>query len=108
MPGRRFFCEGFMRNLILIAAALTGCAPVSIGPFVQHDSHALQHIGSERTDYGANLIGINARWIRGGWYADVSEAVNVQGARPGGYGEIDGGRECFEARVGYAWSPAPR
>jgi hypothetical protein len=99
--------------LLLFAWWLTsilGCAlePQSFGPFIQHDSHIGQHFGVNQTDYGANLLGINARWQRGAWYVDVSEAVNVQGARPGGYGELDGPRECFEARIGYAWGISQR
>lgn len=88
---------------LLLVYLLSGCAalPDTVGPFVQHDSHIVQHFGNDKTDYGANLVGIDARWEWGNLYADVAEMANAQGKRPGGYGEIDGPRENFEARIGY-------
>lgn len=91
---------------------LQGCAvlPNTIGPFVQHDSHLTQHrpFTDDTTDYGANLIGIDAHWRAGPVTVDLSEALNLQGAWSGdghtGHGELLGPRESFEARVGYGFT----
>ncbi len=99
-------------KILFLLFTLSGCAalPNTVGPFVQHDSHLTQHrpFTDAPTDYGANLVGMDAHWQKGRVTVDVSEALNLQGAwRNGaqtGYGEIQGPRESFEARVGYAFT----
>lgn len=97
-----------MKTLACLAAlCLSGCclAPQTIRTELEHVSHATQHIGSDRTHMGAELVAVVARWRKGGAYLDVSEGYNVTPADDHlCIGGICGPREVFTAAVGYEWS----
>lgn len=95
-----------IRTLIISATAttLTGCclAPNTVRLQAEHVSHASQHFGPNRTNIGAELVGIAAHWQTGGWFATAEEAYNLSPAD--GHtcnGGLCGNREVFEAQVGY-------
>lgn len=103
-----------MKGLILIAALLaSGCAalPNSISPEFEHLSHATQHFGDNRTDYGSNIANLTAEWDVGKhFYVTLAEGVNLNkqwtqlnANSPSyhGYGETVGPREQFTGRIGY-------
>ncbi len=98
-------------KILFLLFTLSGCAalPNTVGQFVQHDSHLTQHrpFTDAPTDYGANLVGMDAHWQKGRVTFDVSEALNLQGrwqtSDQVGHGEIMGPRESFEAWVGWAF-----
>lgn len=88
--------------LSLALLTLTGCAtlePDALRLEAAHQSTIGQHFTSEPTDYGMETLGVAARWQRGRWVAEVSEAYAVQG--------LDAcarrcpTRDVFDARVGY-------
>lgn len=87
-------------------AVLTGCAcvePASVRVFGEHVSHASQHFGSDPTDYGFNMVAVEAHWESEGWFADLDEGLNLNSKSDGGhgYGALVGPREVFTARAGY-------
>ena len=104
-----------MKHAILCAAlVLQGCAalPNTIAPEFEHLSHAGQHLGAGRTDYGANIANITAEWnLTKHFYVTLAEGIDLDPAysvygRPE-HGEIMGSREEFTGRVGYKFTVKP-
>ena len=99
--------------LIAIAAALSGCAelvPNSVRPELEHLSHVSQHVGADRTNYGADLLEVLAHWGHSsGPFLEVGEGYSLNRGWPNGdgYGEIYGPREQFIARAGYSFQVRP-
>jgi hypothetical protein len=98
-----------MKTLIfLAAAAASGCAamPNSVSPEFEHISHATQHFGPDRTNYGANIANVTAEWDVGKhFYVTLAEGLDLDKTysiygKPE-HGEIMGPREEFTGRVGY-------
>jgi hypothetical protein len=84
---------------LLVCTSVSGCAaliPDSIGPEIEHVSHASQHFGDHPTNFGYSQVNVVARWHYGNGYAEVSEGVTL------GCERLDGMREVFNARFGYA------
>lgn len=100
--------------LALLAAIVSGCAavlPDTVDVHAEHISHVTQHapFTDAPTRYGANYIGIGARWgKRTGPYLELNENINVDSCQRLSGGErmcggLLGGRETFEGRVGYVF-----
>lgn len=97
-----------MALVIIVLLLLSGCAamPDSIEPELVHVSHATQHIGSNRTEFGYNEVAIAAKWRPTVHFTiEMSEGYNVnrQWHSPYGsqYGSLIGPREVFELRAGW-------
>ena len=98
-----------MIRTIPLCLLLTACAaaPDVIRPEIEHMSHATQHppFVAVNENYGANLAGITAEWKLRDIHIELNESVNISHGWSGngirGYGEIEGPRESFSARVGY-------
>jgi hypothetical protein len=92
-------------------------APDTVGPEIEHMSHATQHapLTSSPTDYGVELLSVVARWdIPRGFYLELAEGFALErhetfpgyvnrGQTVEGYGELLGPRESFSARFGWRW-----
>lgn len=101
-----------MKYLVtLLFVSLSGCAivPDSIRPEVSHQSHMTQHwpIASHDTHYGSNMAELVAHWdVKKIAYLEIGEGISLDkkvGLTVQGdpiYGEIEGPREQFVARVG--------
>lgn len=94
----------------LIVLLLSGCclAPNSIRTQVEHISHASQHMDGSHENMGAELVGIQAHWQVGHWFANAEESYNF--SQSSGYvcqGGICGNREVFQASAGYEWRIKP-
>lgn len=100
--------------VLAVSLLMTGCAalvPDSIRPELEHMSHATQHqpFTNHPTDFDGELASVFAHWDIHGAYLEVGEGVilnrlsakNSQGETA--YGEIEGPREQFTARVGYVF-----
>lgn len=107
-----------MKILILAALALGGCStlqaiePNTIAPEIVHMSHATQHapFTSTPTEYGVNIAQVTATWdLPHHFYVNVSEglALNRHYADGNSCGEIEGPREQFTLRLGYAFVVKP-
>jgi hypothetical protein len=62
-----------------------------------------QHFGNSQGDYNANEVVVVARWeLPRSFFIEASEGYNLNRYYPlqNSYGEIEGVREQFEARVG--------
>lgn len=105
-----------MKITIAVIALLliTGCAtlePDSIRPELEHMSHLTQHqpFSDHPTCFGANVASVFAHWDIHSAYVEVGEGVvlNRLSAKDSkgetAYGEIEGPREQFTARVGYVF-----
>jgi hypothetical protein len=97
-------------TLIALAGPLGGCAlaPRQIAVYGEHVSHATQHFGDTRTDYGFDTVNVAAQWRTAdgaGPFADVAEGYNLDSKwHYAGYdtvGALIGPREVFSARVGW-------
>lgn len=81
--------------LLAVAAVLPlayGCANVRPLAEVQHTSHATQHFGSDRTNYGWNVISGGIRWRpHPGVTVDLLEGYS--------YEEMNGRHEVFTGRM---------
>jgi hypothetical protein len=100
-----------------LAGGIGGCAAITpnyIAPELVHQSHAVQHFGSDRTNYGSEALALEAHWdLPKHLFLDVSEGialdkrmnypgyVNSGGTTMYGYGEVLGPREQFTAKIGY-------
>lgn len=91
-----------MKFMTALLPLLSGCclAPDYIRPEIQHESHALQHTGSEPTHYGRDIAALTAIWGIKGVTLEVSEGYTFHGDE-GVYEGCKAGREVFEARLGY-------
>jgi hypothetical protein len=95
--------------LLVITASLAGCAlaPNTIRTDVEHLSHISQHFGADRTNYGAEMVGVTAQWrTKSGWFAEWGEHYNLgKGNGPGWTdscaGGICGPREVTTVSAGY-------
>ena len=98
-------CGWTVAAMAAAALAVSGCAtlsPDSVRAVAGHVSHASQHFGPDRTNYGYDTAGIEAHWQRGRAFLDVSESVNIDATSCSGhgYGALWGPREVFQARAG--------
>ena len=92
-----------------ICICLTGCAvaPDYVRPELYHDSHITQHPPFTATNghVGSSGVGITAEWQINRLQIELNESVNLcrgwtmNGVN--GYGETQGPREEFSARIGY-------
>lgn len=98
-----------MLTWVLLALTLSGCAslvPNYVAPELEHMSHATQHapFTNEPTRYGANIasvvIGYN---LPHNFNVELAEGVDLNKHYPQSnqFGEIEGPREQFSARVRY-------
>jgi len=96
------------RAIILLSLAASGCAalPNTIAPELEHMSHATQHapLTDHPTRYGANIAQVTAQWDMGAAYVSLSEGIGLNRKYPYSYGEIEGPREQFTARIGYQFT----
>ena len=94
------------------AAIITmpGCAalkPVGVPIEFEHISHATQHIGANRTNYGVNVASVGLHWkpaprlnvVLMEGFALNKEYTYADGEHS--CGALWGGREVFTARVSY-------
>src|ERR1700675_1216647 len=83
---------------------LTGCAvmPDTIGPEIEHMSHATQHepLTSTPTHFGVEIAQVTATWTYGRVYLALSEGIALDKRSPYGptYGEVCGPREQFTGK----------
>lgn len=87
---------------LLVAAASANAAdlmPDSVDAEVNHVSHALQHFGKHRENFGYQVASVVVEWdATKRLTITASEGVTISGC-------LDGQREVFEARVTYRlWS----
>jgi len=120
MNRNRLFENGLAVTALTALAAfggIGGCAVITpnyIAPEIVHQSHAVQHFGSDQTNYGSEAVALEAHWdLPKHLFLDVSEGValdkrmsypgyvNSGGATMYGYGEVLGPREQFTAKIGY-------
>lgn len=97
----------------LAALGAAGCAalPNTIGPELEHMSHATQHapLTSQPTNYGSEIAQINLHWdLPKRFTLDLAEGVSLDKRDAAQhsyreYGEIVGPREQFTAKIGYAF-----
>lgn len=88
----------------MLYASLCGCAavPNAVRLQAEHVSHASQHIDGSGGHIGAELVGIQAHWQWGHWFANAEESYNLSPAdRYECTGGICGNREVFQAQAGY-------
>lgn len=100
-PQRRFwqgirfatvFGSLFWLVIIALVLFLTGCANVRPLAEYQHQSHATQHFGSNRTNYGYDVVSAGIRWRpHEKVTVDLLEGYSMQ--------EFQGRREVFTGRV---------
>jgi hypothetical protein len=102
--------------MIAISALLTGCAlaPNTVRTDVSHMSHASQHFGPNRTNFGAQMLNVTAQWKLGHWFAEVGESYNVSSGMGTGTGwtyvcpgGICGPREITTVSAGYIFQVKP-
>lgn len=100
--------------LLLVALIVLdeGCAvvPNRITPEIEHMSHASQHIGPNRTEYGSEIASVVLHWdLPEHVTLELAEGVDLDHRWPAqeGYGEILGPREEFTARIGYSFVVKP-
>jgi hypothetical protein len=89
-------------GLTFLALLLTGCAalePDAIRLEAGHQSTIGQHFTSQPSDYGMETLGVAARWQRGRWVAEISEAYAVSGIDA--CARLCPTRDVFNATVGY-------
>lgn len=75
--------------------------------FLDHTSHIGQHFGSDTTDYGLDVMGLNAKWTAGRFALNVSDGIALESERKDALGEricgsFYGGKEVFNARLSYS------
>lgn len=96
-----------MIKLTMIGATfvLSGCSclePNTVRLYAEHVSHATQHMGSDKTEYGYNTVNIELHYQRGGAFLDLAEGLNLNAkSNWEEFGALAGPREVFTARVGY-------
>lgn len=95
-----------------LTLALSACAlvPNSVRPEFEHLSHVTQHFQSNSNpDYGANMMNLVAHWDVKRAYVEVAEGadLNHHYASSNSFGEIQGPREEFSARIGYVFQVKP-
>ena len=94
----------------LAVLSLSGCAlaPNTIRTDVSHLSHLSQHFGDHRTNMGAEMAEVTARWNDGGAFVDLTEGYNLSPSDEHVcIGGICGPRELTEVSVGYEWRIRP-
>jgi hypothetical protein len=87
---------------LLLSLILGGCAtlePDALRLEAGHQSTIFQHFASQPSDYGMETLGVAARWQRGRWVAEVSEAYAVSGIDA--CARLCPTRDVFDARIGY-------
>ena len=95
--------------LALAVFALAGCAelvPNYVAPELEHMSHATQHepFTSTPTEFGANMANIVVGYsLLHNFNVELAEGVALNRHYPqnDSYGEIEGPREQFSARIRY-------
>ncbi|MGC1477330.1 MAG: hypothetical protein WA804_15895 [Terriglobales bacterium] len=68
-------------------------------------SHATQHwpFTNHSTEYGANMANLVLAWTPGAVRIELAEGINLNPHEGIGFGEIEGPREEFSARVSYTF-----
>lgn len=78
--------------IAVVAVSCSGCSTVRPLAEYQHVSHATQHFGSDRTNYGYDMGSVGIRWRPlEGVTVDLLEGYAVQ--------EIHGRHEVFTGRM---------
>lgn len=94
-----------MKRLFLLAPLLLqACciAPNTLRIQGEHLSHASQHVDGTGGHVGAELVGIEAHWQFGHWFANLNESYNLSSADGHAcLGGICGEREIFFGSAGY-------
>ena len=105
-----------MRALVIGAfLALTGCAdlvPNYVAPEIEHMSHATQHapFTSTPTDYGANIASVVVGYnLPHNLNLELAEGLSLDRHYPdrNQWGEVEGPREQFSARIRYMFKVKP-
>jgi len=94
-----------MKIFIACAAlSLSGCClvPNSVRPEVEHLSHLSQHepFTEHATTLGVTMANIMLHWDLPHSYIEIGDGIALNRHEWLGYGEIEGPREEFSARVG--------
>lgn len=93
----------FASVLTAVASALllAGCAvlPNNVRVETEHVSHITQHFGTERTNYGYDVVGVVGRWQFGHAYVEAGDSYSPD--------RLDGYHEVFQARFGYEFQVKP-
>lgn len=90
----------------LMLAMLGGCAlvPNYVAPEFEHMSHATQHLNGEHTNYGANIASVVVGYnLPHSFNVELAEGISLDKhwAQSNQYGDIEGPREQFSARIRY-------
>lgn len=100
-----------MAMLLIVVSFMQGCAltPNYIEPEIEHMSHATQHepLTNNPTHYGAEIASVVVGWDVHNVSIQLAEGVALDKKYPYSYGEIEGPREEFSARVGYKFRLKP-
>lgn len=97
-PNPTAFVNKWLTRLVIALIVIVGCALLfgctTVRPLVEvsHTSHATQHFGSNRTNYGWNVYSVGVRWrpVRG-VTVDLLEGYSPE--------KLDGRHEVFQGRV---------
>lgn len=94
-----------MKILVACAAVLIpGCClvPNSVRPEIEHESHLSQHepFAEHPTNLGVNIASVMLHWDLPHSYLEIGDGVAISPRTGLGYGDIEGPREEFSARVG--------
>lgn len=87
-------------SLLAVLLGLTGCQTLTPIAEASHTSHATQHVGPNRTNYGWNTVGLGVRFKRGGLTVDMVESYSVE--------PVDGMHEVFQGRLVYEFNKQGR
>jgi hypothetical protein len=84
--------------LLLLTAGCATLEPDTVLVEAGHESSIAQHFESHDPNVGVETLGLAARWQRGRWFGEASEAYAVTGMT---ICAAHCPRDVFEAHVGY-------
>lgn len=88
----RLMTVGVVALMCLGGFSTTGCGTVRPLGEIQHISHASQHFGANRTNYGWNITSFGVRWEPAeGVVVDLLEGYSLE--------EMNGRHEVFTGRI---------
>lgn len=90
--------------IVLAALSLSGCClvPNSVRPELSHESHLTQHepFTGHPTNLGVNIASLMLHWDLPHSYIEIGDGIAISPRTGLGYGDIEGPREEFSARIG--------
>jgi hypothetical protein len=82
----------YASTVVFFLLLLAGCSTVNVLTEYQHISHASQHVGSNRTSYGYDMISIGVRW-------KPTQAVTIDLLEGYNFQRMHGRDEVFTGRM---------